>query len=70
MGLSTDTHMSTQQFSDLATVFFITFIIFQPLHGYLMQKFPVAKYLGVNLIIWGLIVCSKCFDPHHCRQVS
>lgn len=51
--------MSAQQFSDLATLFFVTFIIFQPLHGYLMQRFPTAKYLGVNVIIWGVIVCSK-----------
>jgi hypothetical protein len=56
MGMSTDLNMNAAQFSYLATFFFVTFFASQPLHGYLMQKFSTSKYLGVNVIIWGIIV--------------
>jgi MFS family permease len=56
MGMSTDLNMNAAQFSYLATFFFVTFFASQPLHGYLMQKVSTSKYLGVNVIIWGIIV--------------
>jgi hypothetical protein len=59
MGLSADTHMTPSQFSYLATFFFTTFFFFQPLHGWLTQRFPPAKYLGYNVIIWGIILTRK-----------
>ncbi|KIW72454.1 hypothetical protein PV04_00645 [Phialophora macrospora] len=64
MGLSKDTHMSPAQFSYLATFFYVTFAVFQPVHAYLMQKFPTAKYLAVNVILWGvmLAVHSSCHN--------
>ncbi|OAP57655.1 hypothetical protein AYL99_08393 [Fonsecaea erecta] len=62
MGLSKDTHMSAADFSYLATFFYVTFAVFQPVHAYLMQKFPTAKYLAVNVCLWGvaLAVHSAC----------
>ncbi|OAG39523.1 hypothetical protein AYO21_06167 [Fonsecaea monophora] len=64
MGLSKDTHMSPADFSYLATFFYVTFAVFQPVHAYLMQKFPTAKYLAVNVVLWGvtLAVHSACHN--------
>ncbi|KAI1626348.1 major facilitator superfamily domain-containing protein [Exophiala viscosa] len=62
MGISKDTHMTAAQFSYLATFFYVTFAVFQPVHAYLMQKFPTAQYLGVNVALWGLTLAihSAC----------
>jgi len=63
MGISKDTHMTAAQFSYLATFFYVTFAVFQPVHAYLMQKFPTAQYLGVNVALWGVtlagMLCSS-----------
>lgn len=59
MGLSTDTGMNAADFSYLATFFYVTFAVFQPLHAFLMQKFPTAKYLAVNVVLWGIMIACK-----------
>ena len=56
MGLFKDTHIDTNQFSLLALVFYVTYLAFEIPTGYLMQRFPTAKYLGLNVILWGVCV--------------
>ncbi|KAI1373006.1 allantoate permease [Hypoxylon crocopeplum] len=56
MGLQEDTGITGNQFSLLATLFYVTYLVFELPTGYLMQRLPTAKYLGANVILWGLIV--------------
>lgn len=56
MGLQEDTGITGDQFSLLALVFYVTYLAFEFPTGYLMQRFPTAKYLGANVILWGLMV--------------
>lgn len=55
MGLRQDTGISADQFSQLALVFYVTYLAFEFPTGYLMQRLPTAKYLGANVILWGLM---------------
>ena len=48
MGLYQDTHINTDQFALLALVFYVTYLAFEMPTGYLMQRLPTAKYLGLN----------------------
>lgn len=48
MGIETDNHIDTNQFSYLALAFYVTFLFFELPNGWMMQHFPVAKYLGIN----------------------
>ncbi|KAI0480890.1 allantoate permease [Xylariaceae sp. FL0804] len=56
MGLEEDTGISGNQFSLLATLFYVTYLACEFPTGYLMQRLPTAKYLGANVTLWGLIV--------------
>lgn len=56
MGLEEDTRISGNQFSQLALVFYVTYLAFEFPTGFLMQILPTAKYLGANVICWGLMV--------------
>ncbi|KAF2095380.1 allantoin permease [Rhizodiscina lignyota] len=56
MGLYTDTNIDTNQFSDLALLFYVTYLAFEFPHGYGMQRLPTAKYLATMLTLWGVIV--------------
>ncbi|KAJ5676232.1 hypothetical protein N7462_009129 [Penicillium macrosclerotiorum] len=60
MGLLSDTNMRTNQFSDLTLAFYITYLFFELPTGYLMQRCPTAKYLGFNVILWGLMTTLNC----------
>jgi len=48
MGLLSDTNMQTNQFSNLTLAFYVTYLFFELPTGYLMQRLPTAKYLGLN----------------------
>lgn len=56
MGLATNTHLKGQQFSWLATAFFLSFALAEIPQGILLQKFPVPKVLGANVLLWGIVV--------------
>jgi MFS family permease len=56
MGLQEDTSITGNQFSLLATVFYVSYLACELPTGYLMQRLPTAKYLGGNVILWGLMV--------------
>ena len=48
MGLANDTHSDAAQFSYLATTFYVAYFVFELPSGYLVQRLPLAKYLGAN----------------------
>ncbi|ATY58387.1 allantoin permease [Cordyceps militaris] len=56
MGLQQDTNINGNQFSQLALVFYVSYLVFEFPTGYLMQILPTAKYLGANIICWGIMV--------------
>lgn len=64
MGLEDDTGMSKDQFSNLALIFYVSYLAFEFPHGYAMQRLPTAKYLGAMVFCWGVIVAvtSACKD--------
>ncbi|ETN38213.1 uncharacterized protein HMPREF1541_06244 [Cyphellophora europaea CBS 101466] len=56
MGLREDTNITTSQFSTLAMLFYVSYLACELPHGWLMQRFPTAKYLGTMVILWGAMV--------------
>ncbi|KAK5679081.1 hypothetical protein LTS10_008738 [Elasticomyces elasticus] len=56
MGLQEDANITKGQFSNLALIFYVTYLAFEFPHGYGMQRFPTAKYLGSMVVLWGVIV--------------
>ncbi|KAF2168408.1 hypothetical protein M409DRAFT_65412 [Zasmidium cellare ATCC 36951] len=56
MGLKEDTNMTKDQFSNLALIFYVSYLAFEFPHGYAMQRLPTAKYLGAMVFLWGVIV--------------
>lgn len=54
MGILTDAHLDTNQYGNLSILFYVAFLIFEFPHAYMMQRFPLAKYLGTMVILWGI----------------
>jgi MFS family permease len=60
MGLREDTGISTSQFSTLAMLFYVSYLACELPHGWLMQRFPTAKYLGCCVVLWGVsLACTS-----------
>lgn len=58
MGLQKDTHITGNQFSQLAMVFYVSYLAFEFPHAWGMQRFPTAKYIGVMVTLWGIVVAT------------
>ncbi|KAJ5394149.1 uncharacterized protein N7487_011790 [Penicillium crustosum] len=59
MGIKSDAHLVGQQYSWLGTILYIGILCGEYPQNLLLQKFPVAKTLAINIFIWGAVVaCS------------
>lgn len=61
-GLQDDANLTKDQFSNLALIFYVSYLAFEFPHGYGMQRLPTSKYLGTMVMLWGTIVAvtSAC----------
>lgn len=55
MGIREDANLTTEQYGTLSWLFYLAFLVFEMPHAYLMQRFPVAKYLGGCVCAWGAV---------------
>ncbi|KAG7290106.1 hypothetical protein NEMBOFW57_000101 [Staphylotrichum longicolle] len=53
MGLQKDLNMQGNDFSNVATFLFVGLLCFEVPNIYFLQKVPAAKWLGLNVILWG-----------------
>jgi ACS family allantoate permease-like MFS transporter len=53
-------------YNDVAQAFYMGFLIWMFPTQYIGQKFPIAKYLGINIILWGGLVMLHAV----CRDFS
>lgn len=64
MGMQKDLGMKGNDFSWMATAFFIGYAVAEFPQGYLLQRFPLAKVLGFNVLFWGITICCSA-APHN-----
>ncbi|TIA25065.1 MFS general substrate transporter [Aureobasidium pullulans] len=57
-GLKDGTHLHGQQYSWLGSIFYFGYLWAQFPGGWLLQKLPIAKFLGVTTIVWGIILIT------------
>ncbi|OAD08409.1 hypothetical protein MUCCIDRAFT_32172, partial [Mucor lusitanicus CBS 277.49] len=55
LGILEETHMNKTQYSWLGALFFLGYFAFQLPNNYLLQRIPIGRYLGILLILWGII---------------
>ncbi|KAH8152090.1 uncharacterized protein LAJ45_04084 [Morchella importuna] len=54
MGLPKDLKLVGNQFTWAATSFFIAYLVAEIPTGYFLQRVPAAKYLAINVALWGV----------------
>jgi MFS family permease len=58
MGLQTDLHLTGNDFSTAASSLFIAYLLASIPTGFILNKVPTAKYLALNLTLWGITTSS------------
>ncbi|KAK6197948.1 putative allantoate permease [Scheffersomyces amazonensis] len=44
------------QYANLSTIFYASYIFGEPFVAYFLQRFPLSKTLGVFIVLWGIVV--------------
>ncbi len=66
MGINKDLKLVGNNFTNAATAFFIAYLIAEIPNGIVLQKMPVAKWLGTNVILWGIATaCTAAAKDYH-----
>ncbi|RFU27371.1 hypothetical protein B7463_g8971, partial [Scytalidium lignicola] len=54
MGINKDLKLTKNDFSNVGSAFFIALLVAEVPTGYILQKVPPGKWLGVNVTLWGV----------------
>ncbi|KAL1981720.1 hypothetical protein VTN96DRAFT_2277 [Rasamsonia emersonii] len=57
-GLQKGTHLTGQDYSWLGSIFYFGYLIAQYPAGYVLQRLPIGKVLGITTIIWGALLMT------------
>jgi ACS family allantoate permease-like MFS transporter len=62
LGIFPGAHLNQNQFNWLGTIFYLAFLIFQYPQNLALQRFPVGKWMTINIFIWSIaLMChSAC----------
>ncbi|KAF7368535.1 MFS general substrate transporter [Mycena venus] len=58
LGIRTATHLTTDQFNWLGTIFYLSYLAFEFPQNLALQHFPVAKWMSINILVWGVALCA------------
>jgi len=58
LGIKTATHLTTNQYNWLGTIFYLSYLVFEYPQNLVLQRLPVGKWMSVNIFIWGVALCS------------
>jgi fucose permease len=69
MGMVEQLHLVNDDYSNASSAFFIAVLVFSFPNMWLLNRLPVAKWLGINLIFWGLVGCFQAPKASKLLQV-
>ncbi|PIL25692.1 MFS general substrate transporter [Ganoderma sinense ZZ0214-1] len=58
LGIRTATHLTTNQYNWLGTIFYLSYLVFEYPQNLALQRFPVGKWMSTNIFVWGVALCS------------
>lgn len=53
-GVREDAHLTGKQYSWLGALFYLGYLAWEFPTGMLLQRFPIAKFMAVTVILWGV----------------
>ncbi|KAI8140043.1 major facilitator superfamily domain-containing protein [Fennellomyces sp. T-0311] len=56
MGFKEDLNLVGNQYSLLGSIFYLGYLLFQFPNNYFLQRFPIGRYIGTIVFIWGAVL--------------
>ncbi|KAJ7871730.1 major facilitator superfamily domain-containing protein [Mycena leptocephala] len=58
LGIIKAAHLTTNQYNWLGTIFYLSYLAFEFPQNLALQRFPVAKWMSINIFIWAVALTS------------
>ncbi|KAF8962206.1 MFS general substrate transporter [Flammula alnicola] len=58
LGIREATHLSTNQYNWLGTIFYLSYLAFEFPQNLCLQRFPVGKWMSFNIFIWAIALST------------
>jgi MFS transporter, ACS family, allantoate permease len=58
LGMNEEAHLSVDQYNWLGTIFYLSYLVFEYPQNLALQRFPVGKWMSINIFIWAVALCS------------
>ncbi|KAG5724303.1 Thiamine pathway transporter THI73 [Termitomyces sp. T112] len=58
LGIREATHLTTNQYNWLGTIFYISYLVFEFPQNLALQRFPVGKWMSINITTWAIALCA------------
>ena len=69
-GFSRDLGIDPGAVNDASSLFFATYIPFQPLAAALARRVGATRYMGVTLILWGVLTICHAFVKTNAQLIA
>uniref|UniRef100_A0A2D3VMV3 Probable permease of the major facilitator superfamily n=1 Tax=Ramularia collo-cygni TaxID=112498 RepID=A0A2D3VMV3_9PEZI len=56
LGVMKDANLTAKEYNWLSSIFYLGYLLAEWPQNWALQRFPVAKWLGLNIVIWGGIL--------------
>ncbi|KAI0092677.1 MFS general substrate transporter [Irpex rosettiformis] len=57
LGIKQATHLTTNQYNWLGTIFYLSYLVFEYPQNLALQRYPVGKWMSINIFVWGIALC-------------
>jgi len=57
LGIQNATHLTTNQYNWLGTIFYLSYLVFEFPQNLALQRFPVGKWMSLNIFVWAIALC-------------
>ncbi|KAL5520352.1 hypothetical protein ACEPAG_9576 [Sanghuangporus baumii] len=58
LGIRVSTHLDASEYNWLGTIFYLSYLIFEYPQNLALQRFPVGKWMSINIFTWGVALCA------------
>ncbi|KAG0706181.1 MFS general substrate transporter [Suillus ampliporus] len=56
LGIQQATHLTTNEYNWLGTVFYLGYLLFEYPQNLALQRFPVGKWMSINIFVWAVVL--------------
>ncbi|KWU44746.1 membrane transporter [Rhodotorula sp. JG-1b] len=70
MGIREDNNLSLSQYSWLSSIFYIAYLVGEWPTNYCLQRLPLAKYTGANIVAWGIVLACTAVTHNYAGLVA